>query len=232
MKHSQEIRERLIEAARQQFARVGFDAASVRDITARAHANLGAITYHFGSKEALYYAVVERFAVPIADRIAAIAEEPGRPLDRLAKAVRAFLEHIWSHPEMPRLMMRELASDRPLAPPVAQVIRRNVGSFSRMVAEGQADGSIHAGPPQLLAMSIAGQPLFLALAGRAIKEAIGTDPHDPAVRERIADYVVSNMRRALANTPTSPVEVAATQAAPGVPSPAGASTNPMQDHTP
>ena len=55
MKHSQEIRERLIEAARQQFARVGFDAASVRDITARAHANLGAITYHFGSKEALYY---------------------------------------------------------------------------------------------------------------------------------------------------------------------------------
>ena len=241
MKHSTEIRERLIEAARLQFARAGFDAASVRDITARAHANLGAITYHFGSKEALYHAVIERFATPIADRVAAIADEPGPPLGRLAKAVRAFLDHIWSHPEMPRLMMRELASDRPLAPPVAQVIRRNVGSFSRMVAEGQADGSIREGPPQLLAMSIAGQPLFLALAGRAIKEALGTDPHDPAVRERIAEYVVTNMRRALANTrlveiaagPGAPAGAAAPPpaAAAGLASSAGAPTKPMRDRT-
>ncbi len=60
MKHHTNPRERLVEAARQLFASAGYDATSVRDITARAHANLGAITYHFGSKQALYHAVIER----------------------------------------------------------------------------------------------------------------------------------------------------------------------------
>jgi len=198
MKHHPDLRERLIEAARQLFARDGYDAASVRDITARARANLGAITYHFGTKEALYHAVIERFATPIADQIAAISVESGPPLERLAKAMRAFMDHIWRHPEMPRLILRELASDRPLPEPVARVIRRNIESFSRIVAEGQADGSIRPGEPHLIAMSVAGQPLFLALAGRAIREAIGTDPGDPAIRTLIAEHVISNMKRALA----------------------------------
>jgi AcrR family transcriptional regulator len=199
MKQPHDPRERLIEAARQLFASDGFDATSVRDITARARANLGAITYHFGSKEALYHAVIERFAVPIADRIGAISTDSGPPLERLATAMRAFMEHIWQHPEMPRLILRELASDRPLPEPVARVIRRNMESFSRIIAAGQADGSIRPGPPHLFAMSIAGQPLFLALAGRAIRQAIGTDPGDPAVRTLIADHVVQNMRAAFSN---------------------------------
>jgi len=205
MKQPSDIRERLVEAARTAFARDGFDAASVRDITARAHANLGAITYHFGSKEALYHAVIERFANPLADRIAAISVESGPPLERLATAMWAFMDHIWTHPEMPRLILRELASDRPLPEPVARVIRRNVESFSRIVIEGQADGSIRAGEPHLMAMSIAGQPLFLAIAGRAIRQAIGTDPGDPAIRSLIAEHVIANMRAAMANPQAKPV---------------------------
>ncbi len=197
MKQTTDPRERLIESARQLFASAGFDATSVRDITARAHANLGAVTYHFGSKEALYHAVIERFAVPIADQIAAIAAETGPPLERLAKCVRTFMEHIWKHPEMPRLIMRELASDRPLPEPVARVIRRNVESFTRIVGQGQADGTIRLGPPHLMAMSIAGLPLFHALAAKAIRQVVGADPADPAVRAMIADHIVANMKRSL-----------------------------------
>jgi len=201
MTDSQEIRDRLIEAARELFARDGFDAASVRDITARAHANLGAITYHFGSKEALYHAVIERFAIPLADRLAAISVETGPPLERLATALWVFMDHIWSRPEMPRLILRELASDRPLPEPVARVIRRNMESFSRIVMDGQKDGTIRAGEPHLMAMSIAGQPLFLALASRAIRQAIGTDPGDPAIRTLIAEHVITNIQAAFAKHP-------------------------------
>jgi TetR/AcrR family transcriptional regulator, regulator of cefoperazone and chloramphenicol sensitivity len=221
MNQPREIRERLIEAARELFARDGFDAASVRDIAALAHANLGAITYHFGSKEALYHTVIERFATPLADRLAAISAEPGPPLERLATAMWTFMDHVWQHPEMPPLILRELASDRPLAEPVAVVIRRNMESFSRMVSEGQADGSIRAGEPHLMAMSVVGQPIFLAIASRAIRQAIGTDPGDPAIRSLIAEHVIMNMKAALSNAP--PAARAATRA--GV-------ENPAQDRTP
>jgi AcrR family transcriptional regulator len=218
MKHHHDPRERLIEAARQLFASTGYDATSVRDITSRAKANLGAITYHFGSKEALYHTVIERFAAPIADRIAAIAAEAGPPLDRLARCVRAFLEHIWQHPEMPKLIMREMAADRPLPEPVARVIRRNIESFMRIVGEGQADGSIRPGVPSLLALSVAGQPLFLTLASKAIRHALGKDPSDPAIRELIAETVVTNMKAALANPAggAAPEPAPAAVTAPGV----------------
>ncbi len=224
MNQPHEIRERLIEAAREAFAQDGFDAASVRDITARAHANLGAITYHFGSKEALYHAVIERFATPLANRIAEISAEAGPPLERLATAMWTFMDHIWKHPEMPRLILRELASDRPLPAPVAGVIRRNMESFSRMVIEGQADGTIRPGEPHLMAMSIAGQPLFLALASRAIRQAIGTDPGDPAIRSLIAEHVIANMKAALGNASTAAPPAPGAQLA--------GSGNPTQDRKP
>jgi len=243
MKHLADIRERLIAAARHQFARDGFEAASVREITARAHANLGAITYHFGSKEALYHAVIERFATPLADRLAAISLETGAPLDRLAAASRAFMEHIWSHPEMPRMILRELASDRPLPPPIQKVIRRNIESFTRIIREGQAEGTVRPGEPHLFAMTIAGQPLFLALMARPIREAIGTDPDDPKVRALIAAHVMATMKAAFA-MPHEPDEApragrtdpagVTPAAAPGAGAPAGAAPDPThpttQDH--
>lgn len=54
-----DTRERLLQAAGQEFARVGFERASVRDICSAAGANISAIKYHFGGKEALYMAVWE-----------------------------------------------------------------------------------------------------------------------------------------------------------------------------
>ncbi|MCX5495923.1 CerR family C-terminal domain-containing protein [Kaistia dalseonensis] len=54
-----ETRHRLLLAALDAFGRYGFEAASTRDIAKRADANLAAIVYHFGSKEALHRAVTE-----------------------------------------------------------------------------------------------------------------------------------------------------------------------------
>ena len=90
-----------------------------------------------------------------------------------------------------------MASDRPLPEPVARVIRRNIESFGRIIVEGQADGSIRRGEPHLLALSVGGQPLFLTLASKAIRHALGKDPSDPAIRDLIADMVITNMRGAL-----------------------------------
>ena len=45
---------RLLDAAERLFGRHGYDGVGVRKLTKEARVNLGAVTYHFGSKEALY----------------------------------------------------------------------------------------------------------------------------------------------------------------------------------
>ena len=59
-----ETRERVLEVAERLFAERGLDAVSIRDIIAAAGANLGAINYHFGTKDGLIEAVFERRLVP------------------------------------------------------------------------------------------------------------------------------------------------------------------------
>ena len=55
-----DTRERLLDAAENLFAANGLEGVSVRAITTRAQANLAAIGYHFGSKDALIQEVIRR----------------------------------------------------------------------------------------------------------------------------------------------------------------------------
>jgi AcrR family transcriptional regulator len=57
-----ETRAQLIDAALDVFGLLGFEGATTREIAKAAGANLAAIAYHFGSKEALHIAVAEYVA--------------------------------------------------------------------------------------------------------------------------------------------------------------------------
>lgn len=63
----QVTRKRLIDVATRMFAQNGFDGVSVRQITAEAKANIGAVNYHFGSKEDLIKEVFHSRAKPMND---------------------------------------------------------------------------------------------------------------------------------------------------------------------
>lgn len=60
-----DTKERILDAAEHLFAAEGFHNTSLRAITGDAKANLAAVNYHFGSKEALLEAVFERRLVPL-----------------------------------------------------------------------------------------------------------------------------------------------------------------------
>jgi AcrR family transcriptional regulator len=198
------IKDKLIAVARELFARRGYDRVSVREITSRAHANLGAITYHFGSKEALYHAAIASFAEPLVAAISTAAQADGNPLDRIEGILRAFLGHLGDNPQVPSVLLRELASDHPLPPPMADAMRRNLGNIVNTVVAGQKDGSIRAGDPLLMALTVVAQIFFFRVAGRAIQTASGVDRNDPAFRSGLTTHVIETVRRALAATRPAP----------------------------
>lgn len=61
-------KERILDAAEALFMEHGFEATSLRSITASASVNLAAVNYHFGSKEELFRAVLTRRLDPMNQR--------------------------------------------------------------------------------------------------------------------------------------------------------------------
>ncbi len=60
MDKDKDTKEKLLSAAIKVFAQKGYRSATIRDICALAGANVAAVNYHYGDKEKLYFAVLEK----------------------------------------------------------------------------------------------------------------------------------------------------------------------------
>ena len=60
-----DTKEKILDVAEKLFASTGYKGTSLRMITAAAEVNLAAVNYHFGSKEGLVTAVIDRRLVPL-----------------------------------------------------------------------------------------------------------------------------------------------------------------------
>jgi len=94
VKPPHETRTRILDAAEELFMQHGFEATSMRLLTARAGVNLAAVNYHFGSKHALIEAVFRRRLDPMnVARIAQLErlEQAGPRAASIEAIIRAFI---------------------------------------------------------------------------------------------------------------------------------------------
>lgn len=191
-----DTREQLIMSARALFAARGYDGTSIRAITADAGANLGAVTYHFGSKRALYEAALTRVMAPLSERIAQALQKGGTPAERLARLVRVFFNQLRDNPDQPFLILQEIAAGKPPPAPVAHVMSAAAAAVTNVIVQGQEEGTIRSGDPFLLFLSLLSQPVYMSLASRAFRAPGGPElanmPHwdDPEVQEIIVEHAV------------------------------------------
>lgn len=61
-------KDHLLDIAERHFALFGFAGTSLRGIIKEAKVNVAAVAYHFGSKDDLFSAVIERFALPVVEQ--------------------------------------------------------------------------------------------------------------------------------------------------------------------
>lgn len=174
MRRSAEVKGRLLEAAGQEFAENGFDAASIRAICERARTNLASVNYHFRSKGHLYREVVAE-----AYRRALLARPEHGAGGSVAEELRAYIVGLLTAPTdgWPyRLMARdalsselEIPDDDPahrLARPRLELLR----GILRRACPGADDRRLDA-----LALSIIGQSLCHRLARPLAARLIGED---------------------------------------------------------
>ena len=105
----EDTRRRIVEAAIEAFAELGFKGASTRDIAARAETNQGLITYHFKSKDELWRASTDYlfsgYRQRLLERLQGLGSEDSRELARAS--IREFVLFSAEHPEFFRMMVEE-----------------------------------------------------------------------------------------------------------------------------
>lgn len=110
---SRATRRRLIDAAGEIFADVGYERATIKQITDRAGASLAAVNYHFSDKAELYYEVLLEAQQASIETMKAFERLPedATPQSRLTAFIEMFLRNHLD-PDRPRwhgsLLAREL----------------------------------------------------------------------------------------------------------------------------
>ncbi|MEA4854975.1 CerR family C-terminal domain-containing protein [Solidesulfovibrio sp.] len=190
-----ETRVRLLDAAGEIFSCKGYQAATVREITKVAKANLAAIHYHFGSKDRLYQAVLEHAHREACRRF---PPDMGLPPGADAKArlyayVRALLlrlrdksRHAWLN----RLMAREMAEP---SPNLSLVVERCLAPSSAVLRDIVAELLGPGAEPVAVArhaQSVVGQCRHFVLDGPVLERLYpDCDPRQGGVEE-IARHIV------------------------------------------
>lgn len=109
-------RERILAAATELFSTRGYAGAGVDRLAQRSGIAKTAIYYHFGNKEGLLAAVLERAATQWIDAIQAASRQAGEPLERLDRALagmRAMLEERpWIY-KLFQILALEVADEKP-----------------------------------------------------------------------------------------------------------------------
>ncbi|MGB3423311.1 MAG: TetR/AcrR family transcriptional regulator [Castellaniella sp.] len=114
-----ERREQILDAALHEFSERGFGAARMDDIAARAGLSKGGLYAHFGSKDAVFQALMQRMLLPsllFDDRSPQVPARPSRT--SLAAQVDGFLEGAYARLEDDRFIrtLHLLIAEGPRAP--------------------------------------------------------------------------------------------------------------------
>lgn len=197
-------RRRLIEAAGREFAEKGFEGATVRSICDRAEANVAAVNYHFGGKEALYErAVVESHEcgeVHI-DPAELARLTPERQLEEFVRLFLAKVVGVDSHDDWRRtLMLREMARPSAASDALAnEVIRPRfelLGRILRALCPEADERKLAA-----LQFSVVGQCLFYRIVGQMAARLTGPELFGRLDLAYLTRHVSSLILAALGRTP-------------------------------
>ena len=187
---------RLRAAAAAEFARHGFDGATVDRIAARAGANKALVYYYFRSKSGLYREILRDLFGAVAAAVAAVRAAGGPPDRQLSAFIRAIAREAGARPHFPAIWLREMADGgRHVDRGIVDEARQVVLALGGILEDGRRGGRFRAAHPLLTHLSIVA-PLMLYLASAPLRQRFaplaGRDAPDVP-----AEAIVAHLERAV-----------------------------------
>jgi TetR/AcrR family transcriptional regulator len=181
---------KIVDVAVEVFATKGFRAASTRDIAARARVSQGLITYHFGSKDVLWKAAMDRIfgELRAGFQVAGDAADRGDPVARVRAVVAQYVRFVAAHPELFRVMVEEgKRSDARMRWLVDTHLAPIYAGFEHLLARaGGPGGPAH---PAHLYYALAGAASLMFAVAPECMRLTGLDPRKPGVIEAHASML-------------------------------------------
>lgn len=192
----EETRVKLLDAAEDVFAEVGYEAATTREICRRAGVkNVGAVNYYFGGKERLYAEAV-KYAMRTCTAGAPFPDWPAgaKPERKLRDFIRTMMARMMEIPKAASmtLMMREMTRIEP-SDVTEEVVKENIRPMADLLGEILKE-MLPKLPFQrrvLIAFSIVGQCLYYR-QNRAVAEVLfGNEITGQFSAEYLAEHIAN-----------------------------------------
>ncbi|MFD0713848.1 TetR/AcrR family transcriptional regulator [Paenibacillus sp. GCM10027626] len=139
----EESKKRILDAAKQCFAESGYNNTSVRQICDAADANLALVSYYFGSKENLYYAVIERLTQDVSSLFNQGQKQIEEPAEELCHFIQLFLRARYENKLFHMILKHELSSSGPLKQAIRNILTPCFDYLRTILTSGKEQDVFH-----------------------------------------------------------------------------------------
>ena len=189
-KKQDDPKSRLLSAARTLFNQRGFDAASTREIAARAGCNLALISYYFGSKEGLLTAIVRaEMEEGTPDLLGALCK-PGTASEQLAQFIDLAIDHFADDGDFLRISHREIIQrESRFLDSLVVPIERVIGELADRFKDPNVRGATAGQDSRLTALLLVGTMQFYFLAYPLTSKLVGKETN--ALKREMKRQIIS-----------------------------------------
>lgn len=198
----EQTRQRILEAAEQVFAELGYAEARLEDVAQRVGIRRPSLIYYFADKQALYDEVRTHIYQALDTATATRAHRQDDAFARLDTLLDSWLDFMVARPSAARIILRNTVEVRPRIPSVRRSSESALVSFELAVREGQAKGQFDpAADPVLVLMMVGNSILHYVCSGPLLSGGRAYDPADPTQRERYRRMLRQTVRSMLRPPP-------------------------------
>ena len=198
-RNAKATRDEILIAATEEFAEKGLAGARVEEIGARTATSKHMIYYHFGSKEGLYTAVLERAYDEFRLAEGAVDYDDLPPRDALTALVGATFDVHATHPQIVRIIMGENINRGNRIQAIDSFQQRGIAldTMRRILERGSSDGTLLAGlDPLQVHLSVSALCFHYIANVHTFGHVFAFAAHEPQrLVERRAEVVETILRR-------------------------------------